>query len=289
MKKIIVLFFSVFLFFYGNSQKIPGRLNFEQGQVLEIDLQIKTTIAQQAMGQAIDFTINADAKHSYKVLNTTEDNTTLHHKVDSIRFVFDGMGQKTKFDSGKEKDMNGQFGKTIKELLNNKYDIIIDPGGTVLLARPEKVEIKETDNRMAIINSLLKDIIHLVQPPLKGSPSFFKFLPAGENSVGDTWTTADALNGGKQEAAYKISEINDSTVVIDFIENSITVTKANMMGSETLTTMNNKSTGKIILNRSTGIIREKTSTTESNGNTEGGFGTVPVTSKTTTIIKVMTK
>jgi hypothetical protein len=48
--------------------------------------------------------------------------------------------------------------------------------------------------------------------------------------------------------------------------------------------MNNKSTGKIILDRATRILREKNSTTESNGNTEGGFGTVPVTSKTTTNI-----
>ncbi|MBL7732983.1 MAG: hypothetical protein JNM88_17560, partial [Chitinophagaceae bacterium] len=58
------------------------------------------------------------------------------------------------------------------------------------------------------------------------------------------------------------------------------------MGNETTTTMNNKSTGKIILDRSTGIIREKLINTESTGNTEAPFGTIPVTSKTSTIITV---
>ena len=93
-------------------------------------------------------------------------------------------------------------------------------------------------------------------------------------------------NSGKLEAAYTIADINDSTIVVDFAENSITVTKAEMMGSETTTTMNNKSTGKIILDRATGIMREKTINTESNGNTEAPFGTLPVTSKTTTVITV---
>ena len=49
---------------------------------------------------------------------------------------------------------------------------------------------------------------------------------------------------------------------------------------------NNKSTGKIILDKLTGIMKEKNMTTESNGNTEASFGTLPVTSKTTTTIKV---
>ena len=50
--------------------------------------------------------------------------------------------------------------------------------------------------------------------------------------------------------------------------------------------MNNKTTGKIILDKATGIIRQKTSTTDSNGSTEAMGGTLPVTSKTTTVITV---
>jgi hypothetical protein len=59
-----------------------------------------------------------------------------------------------------------------------------------------------------------------------------------------------------------------------------------MMGNESTTIMNNKTTGKIILDKLTGIIREKTSTIESNGSTVVMGNTVPVTSKTTILIKV---
>ena len=281
---LFCLFLSIHLISAG--QKISGKLKFDQGQTLEITMQIKTTVAQQAMGQAIDFNVDAAGTHSYRVTNTTEDNSTLHHQVQRITFTFDGMGQKRSFDSKEEKDLSGQFGKPIKDILEKKYDIIIDTSGKTLMAAPEKIQLAETDSRMAIVTSLLKDVLDLVQPPQKGKASFFKVLPDKEVSKGDTWTESEETAGEKSTAAYVVSDINDSTIVVDFAENSITVTKAEMMGSETTTTMNNKSTGKIILDRISGLVKEKTITTDANGNTEASFGTLPVTSKTTTVIIV---
>lgn len=267
-------------------QKVTGKLKFEQGQTLEVFMKVKTTISQQAMGQAIDFNVDATGAHTYKVTNATEDNTTLNHQLQQITFSFDGMGQKRKFDSKEEKDLNGQFGKPIKELLDKKYDIIIDNNGKTLMAVPEKIKLGETDSRMAIITSMLKDVTDLALPPQKGKASFFQVLPEKEAGKGDSWTESYINEMGKFDAAYAITEINDSVIVVDFAANSITVSKAEMMGSETTTTLNNKSTGKIIVDRNTGIIREKTINTESNGNTEASFGTLPVTSKTNTIITV---
>src|SRR5687767_13164551 len=254
MKRIIPF---ILLFIYLPdviAQKISSRLTFDQGQVFHIDLELKTTIAQQAMGQAIDFTVDARALHDYKVTNSTEDNTTLHHKIKRVSFAFDGMGQKRDFNSEKEKDMNGPFGKSMKDLIDKKFDIIIDTSGKVLMARPEKIDIPESDSRMAIINSLLKDVIDLVQPPQKGNPSFFQLIPPDGATKGEAWTTTATFNGNKSDAVYIITDINDSTILIDFTEISVTVTKANMMGNETTTTMNNKTTGKITLDRETRIL-----------------------------------
>src|SRR5688572_25701647 len=95
---------SQFLIIYSvTGQKVSGKLKFEQGQNLDVVMESNTTIAQLAMGQAIDFLVNATADHSYKITNTTEDNSTLHHQVKRIRFSFDGMGQKRNFDSKEEK------------------------------------------------------------------------------------------------------------------------------------------------------------------------------------------
>lgn len=281
-------FFALFMLLSTSllAQKVSSRPIFEHGQVLEVTLQMKTTIAQQAMGQAIDFTVDATGDHSYKVTNSTDDNNTLSHGIQRVRFSFDGMGQKRDFDSNEEKDMNGPFGKPVKELLEKKYDMVIDTAGTTLLCIPEKVSLTGGDGRMAIISNMMKDIFDLVQPPAKGKPSFFRVLPETETGVGETWTESYSGDNGKFDAAYKIAEINDSTIVVDFATSSVTVTKAEMMGNETTTTMNNKSTGKIIIDRASGILREKTEQTESNGSTETSFGTLPVSSRSTTTIRV---
>lgn len=270
------------------AQQADGRLKFQQAQTFEIVLQTKTTIAQQAMGQAIDFNVDASGTHAYKVTNTTDNNHTLNHTVKRITFSFNGMGQKQSFDSDIPKDLNGQLGKPVKELLDKKYDMIIDPYGKVLLAMPDSFNTATSDNRMAIISSMMKDVVDLVQPPRKGKASFFKVIPEKEGGVnmGDSWTESGETITEKYNTAYTIAAITDTTIVVDFTTNSISVTKAEMMGSETTTTMNNKSTGKIIIDKLNGVIKEKTSTTDSNGNTETPFGTVPVTSKTTTTVTV---
>ena len=125
MKKITVLSGCLWLSSALFAQQAPIPLLFEQGKEYEITLQVKNTVSQQAMGQAIDFTVDATGKHVYKVTNATADNSTLNHTVKQVAFSFDGMGQQRSFDSRNEKDLNGQFGKPIQELLEKKFDMVI--------------------------------------------------------------------------------------------------------------------------------------------------------------------
>jgi len=267
-------------------QTASGKLIFEQGKTFNIQMTLRTSVTQQAGGQAIDFTVDGLALHSYKVTNATDDNTTLHHKTNKIGFTFDGMGQNRSFDSDNEKDMNGPFGETVKSLISKNFNMIIDPNGKALMIQSEKAEPVKADDRLAIVFTMLKDITDVVNPPKKGEGSFFKILPGKETNKGESWTESGQNENGKFSNEYTLAEITDSTIIVDFKGSAVTTNKATMMGLETSTTMNSTSTGKIILDNATGIIKEKTITTESNGNTEAMGGTMPVTSKTTIVIKV---
>src|SRR5688572_5280586 len=216
MKIILTAAFLLSATFISFSQPINDRLRFEQGQTVSITQQIKSHITQQAGGQAIDFTIDATGEHAYKVTNATTDNNTLHHQFLRLSFAFDGWGRKMNFDSKNETDLNGSFGAPVKDMLGKSYDIIIDTSGRVLRALPEKIVLAEADNRMAIIHNLLKDVFTLVQPPQKDKASFFKILPDKAISQGDTWTESWQTENGKFDAAYALSGINDSTLIIDF-------------------------------------------------------------------------
>ena len=268
------------------SQNITARLKFDQGQKFGIKMETKNTITQQAMGQSIDFNVDATGIHSYTVTNATNDNTTLHHEVKKINFSFDGMGQKRTFDSESEKDMKGPFGKPIKEMKEKAYDMVIDTTGIVLMTFPDKIKPSETDSRMAIITNMLKEVLDIVQPPKKGGFSFFKVLPDTAMAIGDSWKESLENESGSSTTNYTLTAITDSTILVDFTSTSTTVTKAEMMGSETTTTMNTKSAGKIVLDRPTQMVREKTIKMDGTGSAETSFGTLPVTSKTEVKITV---
>jgi hypothetical protein len=268
------------------SQKVAGKLIFQQGQSINVNVELKTTVSQEAGGQAIDFTANGAADHSFKVTNATDNNSTLHHVVKKITFNFNGMGQKRSFDSDKKEDLNGMFGKPVKDILSKNYDMIIDPSGKALMAKPEKLEIGMNDDRLGIVFNLLKDLTNIVYPPKKNEASFFKVLPENEIGLNETWVESGIDSNGMYKTTYTLTAITDSTIVADLKGQSSVATKAQVMGMEALTKMNSVYTGKVIIDKATGILKEKTITTTSNGSTEAMGGTMPVTSKTTVVIRV---
>ena len=267
-------------------QTINPKIQFTKGQVLNIRLEVRASVAQQAAGQAIDFTADAIALHGYKVINQVKDQTTLHHETKKIAFNFDGMGQKRAFDSDNKNDMQGPFGEPVERMLNSTFVVTLDETGNIVTTNPGKKEVPAPDDRVAIIFNMLKDITDAVYPPKKGSSSFFKVFPGKPINKGEAWTASGEDEAGKYNTEYTLSEILDSTIVVDFKGSSTTTTKNTVMGREAVTTLNSTNTGKIILDSVNGLIREKTVTIESNGTTEAMGGTVPVTSKTTIVIKV---
>lgn len=287
MKIITRLIVSLFVLpLFVNAQTTTGKLVLQQGQVFNISMDVKNTISQEAMGNAIDFTAEGEASHNFKVTNQTDDNSTLHHEITGFSFQFDGMGTKYSFDSGKEKDLKGLFGPTAKEMLAKTYDMVIDPAGKVLLVKPEEIKLTKVDERLTIVFNMLKDLTSPVFPPKKNEASFFKILPDSAVSLNQTWTEAGEDAYGKYETTYKLTGINDTTLLVTLEGKSSTITNSEMMGTKATTNMNNSYTGQIIIDKATGIIREKVVNTVSNGNTEVMGSNLPVTSKTVITIKV---
>jgi len=268
-------------------QTVNPRIEFGKGQTLNIRLEVRASVAQQAAGQAIDFAADAVALHSYKVTNQAKGQSTLHHTTKKIAFNFDGMGQKRSFDSDNKTDIQGPFGDPVKSMLSSTFSMTLDEKGKVVMVNSGKKEAPVPDDRLAIIFNMLKDITDAVYPPKKGESSFFKVFPDKPAvNKGDVWTESGQDETGKYSTEYILSDVLDSSIIVDFKGISTTTTKNMVMGREAVTTLNSTSTGKIILDGVNGLIREKRVTVESNGTTEAMGGTVPVSSKTTIVIKV---
>ena len=286
--KTLLLFAVLFSINSAFAQTVHNRLNFSQEQNLTITRDVKTTISQLANGQSIDFNVEGSATHAYKVTNLTNDNITLRNTPLRIQFTFEGMGQKRPFDSDNEKDMEGPLGKPIKETLKKTYDMIIDPSGKVLMTQPEKIEEAEMDERMKLVAAMLKDLLSVVHPPAKGSSSLFGIMPAKPVAAGETWSANYENETGKYAETYTLKEINDTAYIVLLDGTSSTTSKLEIMaGMEVITTLNNKTTGTIIIDKNSGILRRQDTVTESTGTTAGFGGETPVTSRSIINTKVL--
>jgi hypothetical protein len=287
MYRLVPAFFLVLIACLSvSAQKVSGKLLFDKGKAITINMELTSTIAQQAGNQAIDFATEGAAVHSYTVTNTTDNNTSLKHAVGRLWFRFEGMGQKRSFDSDNAKDRQGQFGKQFDEIFSKKFDMIIDTTGKTLMTIPQKIELTQQDERLIIIASMLKDLTSVIYPPKKGTGSFFKVMPGYEVGVGDSWTDTSSTEGETSASSYTLSAITDSTLAVDFKTLAVSVIRSEIMGRQVATNLTNTITGKIILDKVTGIIREKTSITNSSGTAEAMGTSLPINGKTTIHILV---
>lgn len=274
------------LSFLAQAQKVSGKIVFQPGQVLTVNMKSTTTNLVNAMGQEIEMKSEVVADHQFKVTNTNDESHTLSHEINRIQLTSEGMGNNMKFDSQSEKDLNGQIGAPIKEMLAKKYNLVIDASGNTLVAMNEGATDAKPSAEAGMLAQLVGGMSELTQAPKQGEASFFKVLPATEVGVGDAWTNTIDRNGTKLEEAYSIAEINNDFIILNYLSNSNSTTVQENMGMEVTVTMKNKSEGKIKVDRKSGILKEKTITTTATGTAATGYGEFPINATTTSVITI---
>ena len=274
------------LSFFAQAQKVAGKIVFQPGQVLTVNMKSSTTNLVSAMGQELEMKTEVLADHQFKVTNTTDENHTLSHEINRVRFNSDGMGNTMSFDSQSEKDLNGQLGAPVKDLLSKKYNLVIDASGNTLMAMNEGASTGKAGAEAGMLAQFVSGLTELTQAPKQGEASFFKVLPATEVGVGDAWTNTIDRNGTKIEEAYSIAEINENFITLNYLSNSNSTTVQENMGMEVTITMKNKSEGKIKVDRKSGILKEKIITTTATGTVASGYGDFPINSTSTSVITI---
>lgn len=288
MKKINIAFLAISSFFVQQvaAQKYLSRIQMEPGAVYEINTDVKNLLAQQANGMSFDFNLDGTSVSHYTVTNAGDENISLRHKLQRITYVFDGMGSKMKFDSDNKKDLEREFARPMRDMLSKSYDLIIDTLGKTLLVLAPTAAPSAGDDQFRLISGLLGDLATIATPPQKGDPTLFMCWPGGELAIGESWTIAKNGEKDNYKTVYTLSAASDSTFTIDFTGSGNKRIENEMRGMQITVNMKTATTGQIIVDRSTGIIKEKTTTVESTGTSEMMGGSTPVSGKMTTVTRV---
>jgi hypothetical protein len=269
-----------------NAQKINSRIRMEQGAVYEVQTEVKNLLAQQVNGMSFDFNLDGSSVSQYAVTNTTDENISLRHSLQRIHFLFDGMGSKQSFDSDKPKDLEREFARPLRDMLAKSYDMIVDSLGKTLLVLSPSAAPSQGDDQYRLISSMMGELGAMATPPKKGEPTVFMAWPGGEMAVGESWTISSNAANDKYSTVYILREINDSIYRVEFSGTGTRRVENEMRGTSFVINLKTVTQGEMIVDRGTGIIKEKTSTIESTGSSELMGSSTPVTGKTTMHVKV---
>lgn len=280
--KFVFLLTGLTLAFTGFSQKLSNQIQFEKGKKLEMVIQVNMVVTQ-AMG---DSKVNMNLTRIFDVNDVVNNTAVMEHKIKRVQFSMDNamMGSQS-FDSDKESDMKEDLGKAFEKGLKKKYTMTVDARGRVLSVKQEEENDKkkvsaEGDMMTGMMNQLSKGM----DVPKKGDFTEFHILPDHEVAKGESWT--DSLGG--RTTVYTLTELTENEAIINFTEVEKIERVQEMMGREIQVKSTDKTTGRVILDRKTGLMKERSSSFESSGEMQMMGQTIPITRTGTKTITIHT-
>jgi hypothetical protein len=286
MKKPFLLTF-LFVSIISFGQSTSNKLTFRKGQVLEVTTQVTRNSKQEFMGQSMESSVSSSFTNTYTVVDASAKGASINAGVKRIKFDMNMMGQSQSFDSDKKDDLNGDIGKMVSNTLNEKYSMDVDPSGKVLLVKQDAAQKPSSQEEQAAgMMGMILGRVGNMSAPKTGDATIFKILPGRQVKKGDTWTEEDKDSTGSRKANYTITDISDKEILVDFTEEGALSTTQEMMGQEATINVNSKSNGKIILDKVTGILKQKTFETTSEERIKAAGQEIPSHSKMNTVITV---
>lgn len=268
------------------AQKVDTKLSFQKGK-LDVITEISRTSSMELMGQSMESVVKSTTHEILDVQDVSASGTKIEHKMKRLRFSADAMGQSQSFDSEKQEDLKGEMGKIMEKSLKDKYTMVVDNSGkiTSVKADDNNPQAKKDDAGMA--DMMTNQLGVNLALPKAGSYSLFKILPGKAIGLGDAWVDTSSQPGVTKKSMYRVNSITNDDIVLDVTEETKISMTQQMMGTDATVNMNDKFTGKITLDKKTGLLKRK----EGNSVTEGTFEaqgmTIPSTTKSTitTVVK----
>ena len=284
--KRILLFLTLALSIQSIAQN--AKLGFQKGQKIEMTVESKKSSSLELMGQAMESTVDAKIITSYDIKDVTSNGSVIEHKVKRLVFTADGMGQKQSFDSEKESDLTGELGKILEKSIKNKYTLTLDQTGKITDVKldDDNPNAKPSEESEMVADLVSTQLGLNLNVPKAGVISELSILPARSLKQGDTWVDTSSTEGTTRKTNYTVKTITDNEITLDFTDQTNISTTKSIMGTTAIVNSKNSSTGSIVVDKKTGILKQKTSTIYTDGKIEAQGQTIPQKEKTTVTITV---
>jgi hypothetical protein len=174
----------------------------------------------------------------------------------------------------------------LEKSIKNKYSMSVDPTGIIVSVKADddnpNTEAKSED----MMANMMGQFAEGLQIPKSGDVISLKVATSGDFAKGKSWT--DSLSGEEKGVVkYTVANVTSSEVLIDYISEGTTKKKQEVgAGMEMDVNLKNKTTGTIILDKKSGLLKQRTVESEGEGTMEVMGQSIPMKSKISGTITV---
>jgi hypothetical protein len=284
MKRLTLILFA-FIFISTAFAQNAGNINLTKGQKFSVDNKIIAVTTQTLMGQSMESNAELTTKYSIEVKDIKDNNYNLSNTFTKMKAKMSAMGNDVNFDSDKKEDMAGEYAASFKDIINQPKEVVIDKSGKILNSKKE--EPKPVNAQPDIMKMMIEQLLGDPEETGYGVNLAFVSTPS-KISTGYNWTDSSNKEGIQRSTTYTVKEIKGTDAVITITGILNTDAKSQMQGMDIVNKSKGNLKGEEILDITTGVIKERTTTLESAGtiSIESQGFEIPMTTKVTFVSSV---
>ncbi|HVF95833.1 MAG TPA: DUF6263 family protein [Flavisolibacter sp.] len=280
MKKITLLFFAASATLASLAQNTANKLVLQKGQTIEVTTNMNMTM-QTMMGEIPGTVTSVD---HYVVGEVNASGIQLTRMPKKMLATFSAMGQENKIDSDDPKSLDNPMAQPIKEMMKQKQDFTIDAYGNVIALRGS--EKKKGDAEGGMMSMMMPGMGDGL--PVVGQASVFKVLPNKEVKAGDVWADSSSAAGSTKVTVYTVKDIRDNDIFLTYTGDGSSKGTQSAMGQSVDVAATSKGEGTIIVDKTTGLLKQRTATTSTESTMSIAGNEMKSSGKITTVTTVKT-
>lgn len=274
MKKL----FLAALVIAGNFAQAQTKIKLDKGQKFEANTVITTNVNMEQMGQTIEISSNINTTNQLEVKMVSKDSSVVASTLSKMKMTGSMMGQDMNYDSENPADKDSEIGKVASKSIGQTTEVTVNETGKITnIKKPAAGD--EASGMLGMLGG--GDENDGTDTGVKG---IFANFNTAKVKTGDTWMDSSINGKNKIVNTYLVKEIKGDELSVNVVSAESKSFTKEQQGMEVLVSMEIKSTGDLIYEKSTGMLKQSSAVAEATGNAEVMGMTIPMTQKTTTAV-----
>lgn len=251
-------------------------LKLTNGQKIVIE---SNTDIQASLAMGMELTSNSAAVNSLEVKNGNADNYNISSTLTKMKMSMNMMGQSNAYNSDNKDGNSEEMAKIFDEKMNKQVTVLVDnKTGAVIADKKKNTKADNGDDADPTAGLLKMFADNSDEGVIAGA---FKIIPKGK-SVGDSWADTTTDKDIKIINTYTLKSITGNEAVIGSTIVATGKNKLNFQEMEFEVKSETKTTGEIVTDTSTGLVKKRTSAADITGSIQMMGQDMPISAKATT-------